>query len=574
MGWELFNEVQFTDAAYANQWNNIEAWHNIMAAFLRSQDAYHHLITSSSALNEPIWDQTDYYQHHDYPSDLITGIQDAPDITPTQPVAPDYSGECGIDTTPHVGISPPIWAGIMAGQSGDAMPWYWDTIDPNNDYFLVQAAADFVTVSGLADEDALAKSSPTTTGGAAGPLTFAPGGGWASSTQSTFTVATTAPDGIGSAPSYLQGYYHLSMTPNGYTFLVDYPQDGTFSVQVLQVAQSGAGLEIFLDGDVQTNISFPAAASDTSTNFTAAIPVSAGAHSLQIYNPGLDWILLGNLTLDPYVASIGAYALGTNNWQALWLWNRTNVFAASPGPAVSGTVTVAGLDPGTYSGTWWDTFGAGAISNFTFAVVSGDAPVTLPTPPIVRSTALYVGIPARAGMVLPNLNPLAFSNSPAFNLPLTITNRGGLPLVYSLSFTSAVPAWLSFSATNGTVSKSGSVTVWLGFNPAGLAAGTYDFNLLANTSDPLLPATPLSISFTISPGIPARPKLRILSGAAGQFVFQLLGSTNVPYVVQTSTNLTAWVAISTNALPVGTLNLTNPVGPGAARQFWRALWQP
>ena len=97
MAFELFNEVQFTDAAYANQWNNIEAWHNEMAQFIRTNDVYHHLITTSSDLNEPIWDQTDYYQHHDYPSDLITGIRDAQDITASQPVAPDFSGECGID---------------------------------------------------------------------------------------------------------------------------------------------------------------------------------------------------------------------------------------------------------------------------------------------------------------------------------------------------------------------------------------------------------------------------------------------------------------------------------------------
>ncbi|MGH7994531.1 MAG: DUF5060 domain-containing protein, partial [Limisphaerales bacterium] len=61
MAWELFNEVQFTDAAgdgdLANgQWDVIEAWHNEMATFLRSQDQYHHLITSSSVLNEPLWD--------------------------------------------------------------------------------------------------------------------------------------------------------------------------------------------------------------------------------------------------------------------------------------------------------------------------------------------------------------------------------------------------------------------------------------------------------------------------------------------------------------------------------------
>ena len=574
MGWELFNEVQFTDAAYANQWGNIEAWHNVMASFLRSQDAYHHLITSSSELNEPIWDQTDYYQHHDYPSDLITGIRDASGISATQPVGPDFSGECGIDTTPHVGISPPIWAGLMAGQSGDAMPWYWDTIDPNNDYFLIKAAADFVTVSGLADENALTKSSPQVTAGANGPLTFAPGGGWATASQDTFTVGNAAPDGIGAAPSYLQGTYHRDMTPNGYTFLVNYAQAGTFSVQVQQIASSGAGLQMFLDGNLQTNISFPSTAGDTSTNFTASISVSAGSHSIYLYNPGLDWILLGNITLNPYVASLGAYAIGTNDWQALWLWNRANVFAAAPGPGVSGTVAVAGLNPGTYSGTWWDTFGAGVISNFTFIVVSSSTPVTLGTPPILRSMALYVGVPAKAGIFVPNLNQFAASNSSPIVLPLTITNGGGLPLAYSLSATSSVPAWLSFSSTNGYVSKSGTVTVYLAFNPVGLAAGTYNFTLFVNTSDSNLAVTALPISLTIFAGPPAPPRLKVLSKSANEFIFQLMGDINVPYIVQTSTNLLAWVSVSTNTLSGSTLNITNTVQPGSPAQFWRAVWLP
>ncbi|HUA67093.1 MAG TPA: hypothetical protein VMA13_00980, partial [Candidatus Saccharimonadales bacterium] len=574
MAWELFNEVQYTDAAYANEWTDIEAWVNEMATFIRSQEPYRHLITISSDLVAPIWDETDYYQHHDYPSDLITGIRDAEDIGSTQTVAPDFSGECGIDFTPHVGVSPPVWAGLMAAQSGDAMPWYWDTIDPNNDYYLIGAAVDFVTVSGLADEDALAKSIPQVSGGALGPLAFSPGGGWATASQSTFTVGDSAPDGIGSAPSYLQGYYHSVMTPDGYTFLVNYPQAGTFSVQVLQIASSGAGLEIFLDGNLQTNVAFPSASSDTSTNFTASIPVSAGAHSLTITNNGLDWILLGNITLNPYVPALGAYAIGTNNWQALWIWNRTNVFAASPGPSVTGTVTIAGLDPGTYSGTWWDTFGAGAISNFSFTVTGGGTPATLTTPPVLRSVALYIGIPAHAGIAAPDLNQTAVTNSSSFNLPLVMTNSGGLPLSYSLSFTNTVPTWLSFSSTNGYVPKSGTETIYLAFNPASLAAGTYNFTLFVNTGDPSLLVTALPISFTISSGTPTAPRLQVLSGSASQFVFQIQGDTNVPYIVQISTNLASWIPVSTNALPNGALNITNPLPPDAPQQFWRALWQP
>jgi hypothetical protein len=197
----------------------------------------------------------------------------------------------------------------------------------------------------------------------------------------------------------------------------------------------------------------------------------------------------------------------------------------------------------------------------------------LTTPPVLRSVALYVGIPAQAGIMAPNLNQTAISNAPSFNVPLVITNGGGLPLSWSLSSTSAIPAWLSFSSTNGYVSKAGALTVYLAFNPAGLAPGTYNFTLFVNTSDPSLPVTTLPISLTISASLPAAPQLKVLSGTNGQFVFQLSGDTNVTYVVQRSTDLMNWTPDSTNTLPGGVLVLTNPIVPGPFHQFWRALWQ-
>ena len=124
------------------------------------------------------------------------------------------------------------------------------------------------------------------------------------------------------------------------------------------------------------------------------------------------------------------------------------------------------------------------------------------------------------------------------------------------------------------MSKSDALTVYLAFKPAGLAPGTYTFTIFVHTGDPLLPVTALPISFTVTSGIPAAPQLHVVSGSASQFVFRLLGDTNVAYVVQTSSNLATWASVSTNTLPGGTLNITNPIPPGAAQQFWRALWKP
>ena len=492
MAWELFNEVQYTDAGQAGQWGMIEAWHNQMATFIRSQDPYQHLITTSSALTEPIWDDCDYYTHHDYPADVINGLEEAPDISSTQPLRPDFGSECATNGVPQLGVDAPLWAGLMNGQSGNEEPWWWDSLDAENDYIYFRAVSDFVTLSGMG-QNVLNKSAPSVTGGVNGALAFAPGGGWATNTQDTFAVGDTAPAGIGSAPSYLQGVYHRDMTPDGYTFEVNYPQSGTFSVQVLQIAASGAGLEFFLDGNLETNLLFPAFGSDTSTNFTASIQVSAGPHSINIYNPGLDWILLGNITLNPYAPTLAGYSAGNSNFNASWVWNQTNVFNTNADVAVAGTVQVAGLNTGTYSATWWDTFAGVPVTNFMFTVTGANLPVTLNTPAILRSLALYVGPPPQANVTAPDLIQTLGTNSPLLTLPLAIANRGGLPLGCLLSVTNANP--VVYGAINST-QPAGPVYLWKDYSAIGRDITT-NFTALAppKTSRDEGIAGPVNIGF-------------------------------------------------------------------------------
>src|SRR5262249_47922924 len=151
---------------------------------------------------------------------------------------------------------------------------------------------------------------------------------------------------------------------NGYTFFVNYPSNGTFSVFVNQISSCGGTLQVLLDGVLKTNVDFPGNSTcgttytPYTTNKTYSISVTAGAHTIKLANPGTDWLSLGNITLNPYAYQLGAYAVGNTNFSAIWLWHRTNVFVAAPGPVVSGTVDVGGLAVGTYSATWWDTFGA------------------------------------------------------------------------------------------------------------------------------------------------------------------------------------------------------------------------
>jgi hypothetical protein len=326
----------------------------------------------------------------------------------------------------------------MGGQSGGAEPWYWDLMDSERCYSLMRAAEDFVLRSGLPQQNSITRSVPSVSSGQSGSLAFAPGGGWATATQDTFTVSNAPPAGIGTLPSYLQGDYHRGMTPNGYTFLVNYPQAGTFSVQIVIIAASGAGLQVFLDNSLTNEVDFAATGSDVNTNFTLSVNIPAGAHTIKLWNPGLDWVDLGNITLNPYVSVLGAYQIGNTNFAAVWLWNRTNIYNPSANVTAGGTFPLSGLAAGTYQGTWWDTFLGIPVSNFTFTA-SGTNSTTITTPQVLRSSALFVGKAPSTSVTPPALTWTLGTNSPAISLPLSLTNSGGLPVTYSLSVTGASP---------------------------------------------------------------------------------------------------------------------------------------
>jgi hypothetical protein len=82
---------------------------------------------------------------------------------------------------------------------------------------------------------------------------------------------------------------------------------------------------------------------------------------------------------------------------------------------------------------------------------------------------------------------------------------------------------------------------------------------------------PLSMTlFTLAP-TPSR--LSVAGVATGQVKFVLQAQPGT-YSVQSSSNLTTWVSLSTNMVTGNTLNISLPVAPGSARQFYRAVWQP
>ncbi|HWD91752.1 MAG TPA: YDG domain-containing protein [Verrucomicrobiae bacterium] len=101
---------------------------------------------------------------------------------------------------------------------------------------------------------------------------------------------------------------------------------------------------------------------------------------------------------------------------------------------------------------------------------------------------------------------------------------------------------------------------------------TNTFSVSPNFNYPLPPYSINVLAFTLQTPAPVLAVLPQPSGS--QFAFQLLGQTNVSYVLQNSTDLLTWTATSTNILTDGVLNVTSTISPGPSQQFWRAVWMP
>ena len=181
LAFELFNEVQFTDAAHDKQWANIAAWHTEMTAFLRQHDLNHHLITTSSAPDVaaagPVWQNLDYYQRHAYPSDVLTSLGGL-DGTQGKAPKPFFTGEFGpsnLQDANGIYLHEGLWASLMSGLSGAAQYWDWDAIEKHNLYAHFKAAQAFIAASGLANQAALNRITPVVETTQRGALSFGPG---------------------------------------------------------------------------------------------------------------------------------------------------------------------------------------------------------------------------------------------------------------------------------------------------------------------------------------------------------------------------------------------------------------
>jgi hypothetical protein len=395
MAWELFNEVQFTDAARNNQWDSVAQWHREMAQFLRAQDSYHHLITTSSMESIPanVAAAMDYEQDHVYAPDLIVALAGEARTN----AKPTFVGEFGptdLKDSQGIYLHEGLWSSLMSGHNA-AQYWFWDLVEQHNFYPQFRAASAFLAASDYARQINMRRVVPQIASGQNSDLAFSPGGGWATAKQSDFTLSSgQLPPGMSQLPSFLQGTNHRDMNPQPLSFRVNFARAGRFIVTLSQIAKAGAHVKLSMDG---TAVEQDFAASDADYAPAAkqaqlTVDVPLGAHTITLENSGVDWVTIHRIALTNYAPSLAGFALENTRFAVAWIYHRANInvdFGQETGPA-SGTLTLPVLDVGRYRAAWWDTVAGKEIRSDDIVIWKGATNFDVAIPPIARDMAFFV----------------------------------------------------------------------------------------------------------------------------------------------------------------------------------------
>lgn len=304
MAWELFNEVQFADAT-KKHWDQVGAWHDEMAKYIKSIDPYHHLVTTSSDQSAPIWAETDYRNDHGYPASLLSLLlsSKAPDSKPY------FFGEVGLDgdnfseERDRGAIRDGIWSAMLAGHAGAGQYWYWDKMEQFRLYREFATATKIIGFLGLNDQLPLKPLKVKVDSETGGDLVVAPGRSWAKSDKQEFTWPQEADSAsMGLVSTFLQGSAHPEMGKPEMKISFEAKEAGTFSVGLGEVSAGGGGaIKISLDGEEKFSSNY---APGTKVNKTVSFDFGAGHHTVLVHNPGVDWIVVNKFVVTGLASAV------------------------------------------------------------------------------------------------------------------------------------------------------------------------------------------------------------------------------------------------------------------------------
>ena len=373
MAWDLFNEVQWVDAAkkHPERLGDVIAWHREMGNFVRTIDPYHHLVTSSSSeeLNPKVFESMDFLQPHSYPPNLYAANLGAP--VPKD--KPSFFGEFGVhfetvdEKVAKQALVDGFWAALLSAQAGPAQYWYWDEAYKYHLYDEYTRESRILERSGFAENPDAEPAIVQVEGGVASDLTVTPGIGWGTTTKFVFNLPL---DGArGSLPelsSYIQstGSHNRSLMREPIRLRFVATTEGVARIVIGEVSKAGGTLQITLNGKPVVTQEWPAESADHAADQEFLVPFSIGFNELVIDNSGTDWLKLKSVTIPRIGSGVLASCLASKGYSLMrlkWLGGLGNKVK---------TILIPRLKDGSYEVRQFD-LSTGIEKDSVVAVMNG-----------------------------------------------------------------------------------------------------------------------------------------------------------------------------------------------------------
>ncbi|MBT3380598.1 MAG: cellulase family glycosylhydrolase [Lentisphaerae bacterium] len=387
--WEFFNEVNGSDAwRLAGAAPQIRAWHAEMAEYLRSVDPYKHLLTTSfsNPEDDPIhgapW--LELVQPHCYQT---AAIDFASFIRPrclelAHHGKPMFPGEFGLMTIKFedvieggVSIHNGMWASVMSGCAGTAMPWWWQWIDRHDYYSHFAGLSTFVqdvrwheqAFRPIRAEELRTSIAPTSETAPETVSLALKRHTWdATALYNRPARIEVRPDGTvtpeDALSTRLHGVRNHADCHNPKTIVGNWPVSGRLVVSVGTVSgYGGANLRVYVDDTEALTTDFldeDEALQNVMHAYRGdyAVDIPAGKHEIRIENTGNDWITLDQIRLENYgTPGTRCQTMGLRGRDTALLWLRNTDYtwfgalAKQPcHPIQHAQLTVRGMSRGRY----------------------------------------------------------------------------------------------------------------------------------------------------------------------------------------------------------------------------------
>lgn len=441
LAWEFFNEI---DNVYSYLTPaDVASWHRTMAQWLRANDPFGHMVTTSLTGNsdrQEIWQipELDFSAYHSYnepqPAARLAAVAQSFLSRYKKPV---MIGEFGIDwrgwnrtNDPYLrGFRQGLWGGAVGGSLGSTMSWWWENIHSENAYSLYTGMTNILgrtawgrgawtNVSFLTSGPPPAQLADPIAGGEPFKVTLAPGGGWGAKPSGRLAVANPAAAGF--AAANLNSFFHGTGHPE---LKVPFRLEAWLTndarlVLHLNSVSSGAilqvranGTELFrtnlpnLDGGYNVNNEY---------NLDLAVSLPPGKRLIEISNPGGDWYYLDWVRLEGVLPA--AYQ---GNWQpspdaiGLSSANEALIYVIAPGVAFPAsatnsllprqenkTVILTNFPPGPYVVDWFMPTNGAHLR--TDKATAKDGALTLEMPPFYEDLVGRVTAPPKLSALGPD----------------------------------------------------------------------------------------------------------------------------------------------------------------------------